>query len=104
MRWLMKKKRQPGWLALGWHADTIDLVHVRRDAGGRPAGDWCASFQKEGSDAVTLARLRKSLKLDQYRCTTLLSSGQYQLQYLDAPAVPANEVKAAVRWRVKDII
>ena len=104
MRWLMKKKRQPGWLAFGWHADTIDLVHVRRGADGKPAVDLCASFRKEGSDAVTLARLRKSLKLDQYHCTTLLSSGQYQLHYLDAPAVPADEVKAAVRWRVKDII
>jgi MSHA biogenesis protein MshI len=64
----------------------------------------CESFRKEGSAAATLTRLRKSLKLDQYRCTTMLASGEYQLHHLDAPAVPAEEVKAAVRWRVKDII
>lgn len=104
MRWLMKKRRQPGWLALGWHADTIDLIHVTRGAGDKPAVELCTSFRKEGSEAVTLARLRKSLKLDQYRCTTLLPSGQYQLHHVEAPAVPADEVKAAVRWRVKDII
>jgi MSHA biogenesis protein MshI len=64
----------------------------------------CASFRKEGSEAATLQRLRRSLKLDTYSCTTLMAGDQYQLHYLDAPAVPAAEVKAAVRWRVKDII
>src|SRR5207253_6487169 len=64
----------------------------------------CESFRKEGSEAATLARLRKSLNLGEYACTTLLPNGHYQLQRLDAPAVPPEEVKAAVRWRVKDII
>jgi hypothetical protein len=50
MRWLMKKRRQPGWLALGWNADAIDLVHVSRDAAGKPAVDLCESFRKEGSE------------------------------------------------------
>lgn len=104
MRWLTTKRRQPGWLALGWHGDSIDLVHVTRGAGRKPAVGLCASFRKEGSEAVTLARLRKSLKLDRYRCTTLLPAHQYQMHYLDAPAVPPAEVKAALRWRVKDII
>jgi MSHA biogenesis protein MshI len=101
---LLKKKRQPGWLALSLNEDHIDLVHVKRTAHGKPEIALCDSYRKEGSDAATLARLRKELKLDQYRCTTLLKSSDYQIHPVDAPNVPAAEMKAAVRWRVKDMI
>ena len=101
---LLKKKRQPGWLALSLNEDHIDLVHLRRTASGKPEIALCDSYRKEGTDAATLARLRKELKLDQYRCTTLLNSEDYQLHQVDAPNVPAAELKNAVRWRVKDII
>jgi MSHA biogenesis protein MshI len=49
-------------------------------------------------------RLRKEFKLDEYRCTTLLKFADYQLHSLDAPNVPAAELKNAVRWRVKDVL
>jgi MSHA biogenesis protein MshI len=104
MSWFKRRSKQPGWLALGLHADRIDLVHVRRTVGGRPEVALCDSFRKEGSDADTLTRLRKELSLEQYRCTTLLASNQYQLHQIDAPPVPAAEVKSALRWRLKDMI
>lgn len=104
MSWLKRRRKQPGWLALGLQADRIDLAHVRRTVGGRPELALCDSFRKEGSDVDTLTRLRKELKLEQYRCTTLLASNQYQLHQIDSPAVPSAELKSAVRWRLKDLI
>jgi MSHA biogenesis protein MshI len=104
MRWFNKIGKQPGWLAFGLHADHIDLVHVKRSTGGRPEVALCDSYRKEGSDADTLARLRKELKLDQFRSTTLLRFTDYQLHQVEAPNVPAAELKTAVRWRVKDVI
>jgi len=104
MGWFIKNKRRPGWLALGWHEDSIDLVHVARGADGKPAVALCESFRTEGSQTFTLKRLRKTHRLDEYRCTTLLPGAQYQLHHLEAPAVPDAELKAAVRWRVKDVI
>src|SRR4051812_4662825 len=100
MNWLTRGKRQPGWLALQLHEDTVDLVHVRNRPGGRPEVALCESFRKEHSDASTLSRLRKELKLHQYHCTTLLPSAHYQLHEVDVPNVPAAETKAAVRWRI----
>ena len=97
-------KKQPGWLAVGLHGDHVDLVHVRRAANGRPEIVLCDSYRTEGSETEALARLRKELKLDQYRCTTLLKFADYQMHSLDAPNVPAAELKNAVRWRVKDVI
>jgi MSHA biogenesis protein MshI len=104
MGWITSKKRQPGWLALLMHHDQVDLVHVKRGANGRPAVLMCDSYRKEESDAATLGRLARELKLDRYRCTTLLERNDYQLHQVDAPNVPAAELKAAVRWRVKDLI
>ena len=99
-----KKKRHSGWLALSLDQDHIDLVHVRRAANGKPEIALCDTYRKEGSDVATLERLRKEFGLDRYHCTTLLKSADYQTHPIDAPNVPAAEMKAAVRWRVKDII
>src|ERR671913_16351 len=71
MGWITSKKRQPGWLALLLHHDQVDLVHVKRGANGRPAVLMCDSYRKEESDAATLTRLARELKLDRYRVTTL---------------------------------
>ena len=101
--WPIKKKQEPGWLAVLLHPDRIDLAHVRRD-GGMPRVTLCESFRKDGSEREALARLRKELHIERYRCTTLLNADEYQLHQVEAPAVPADELKTAVRWRVKDLI
>lgn len=99
-----KRKRQPGWLAIVPAADHIDLAHVRRSATGKPAVVRCDSFRKEGSYTQTLAHLRRELKLEEYRCTTLLKFADYKMHLLDAPNVPVDELKNAVCWRMKDVI
>jgi MSHA biogenesis protein MshI len=103
MGWI-RTKRKPGWLAFRLHEDRVDLVHVQRGTSGRPRVTLCESYRKEGSDTATLVRLSKRLKLRRYRCTTVLGRNHYQLHQLDAPNVPREELKAAVRWRVRDII
>lgn len=37
-------------------------------------------------------------------CTTLLPVGSYQLLVVDAPDVPPEEMRAAIRWRIQDQI
>src|SRR6185503_20873922 len=104
MSWLTRNKRHPGWLALQLHEDRIDLVHCKPGSDGRPQIALCDSFKKEGSPTSTLSRLCKEFKLNRYRCTTLLPVERYQLREIDAPPVPEAEVKAAVRWRIKEMI
>ena len=101
---LFRKNRQPGWLALSLGQDQIDLVHVTRSPQGKPEIAMCDTYRMEGSHAATIARLRKELKLNRYRCTTLLKSDEYQVNQVEAPNVPRAELKGAVRWRVKDMI
>jgi MSHA biogenesis protein MshI len=93
-----------GWLCINLRRDHVDVSHVVVAGKRRPEIARCDSFRREGDDVSTLARLRKELHLDHYRCTTLLKSGDYQFVQVDAPTVPAAEAKNAVRWRMRDMI
>lgn len=100
----MRRSTQPGWLALHVQADRIDIAHVVREAARRPRLASFQSYRKEGSDSEALARLRRSLHLDGYRCTTTLEPEAYQVLQVDAPDVPAEEMKPALKWRIKDLL
>lgn len=89
-------------MAVTLHAQHIALAHVRRD-GAKPVVGLVERVAREaGSDADALARLRRSTGLARYRCTTTLPPGAYQVVQLNPPAVAADEMKAALRWAVKD--
>ena len=55
-------------------------------------------------DAGILEKLRKEIRLERYQCTTLLSPQEYQVLQVDAINVPPGELRAAVRWRIKDLL
>lgn len=104
MAWFSKKKTQPGWMAISNDTDAIRLAHVERPAQGKPKVDrWgiVAQTEAEGAD---LQRAAKEYELGHFRCTTLLHPAEYQLLMVDAPNVPRDELKAAIRWRVKDLL
>jgi MSHA biogenesis protein MshI len=104
MRLFGAKGQNPGWLCINVRPDRVDVSHVVTRGRARPQITRCESFRKAGDDAATLSRLRKELQLDRYRCTTLLKSGDYQMVQVDAPNVPVQEAKSAVRWRIRDLI
>ncbi len=57
-----------------------------------------------GDSPKDVERVARDLGVDRYQCLTLLSPADYQLLLVDAPNVPAAELKTAVRWRVKDML
>ncbi len=97
-------KRKPGWLCINLLPDRVEVSHVLAAGKARPEILLCDSYRKEGDDLATLKRLRRELDLPSYRCTTLLKSSDYQVVQVEAPNVPATELKNAVRWRLKDLI
>jgi MSHA biogenesis protein MshI len=92
------------WLAFAIHADRVEVAQIEHRAIGRPSVRVCDSFAKKGSDAEALKRLRGTLRAKRYACSALLAPGQYQMQLVEAPNVPAPELKAAVRWKLKDLL
>ncbi len=51
-----------------------------------------------------LQRLAAQHQLKQGRCTTLMDESEYTLVLTEAPDVRPEELKTALRWRVKDLI
>lgn len=51
-----------------------------------------------------LEKAGKDLRAATFRLTTPLAAGDYQLLSVDAPNVPADEMKTAIRWRLKDML
>jgi MSHA biogenesis protein MshI len=96
--------KRDGWLSVASRDGVVDLAHIHAGAGGRPEVTLCESFRKEGTEADTYSRLRKQFGLDRYRTTTSLRFGEYQFLQVDPPDVPPEELKEAVRWRIKGMV
>jgi MSHA biogenesis protein MshI len=61
----------------------------------------CASV---GCDAEFIKKQVKSLRLANRPCTTTMNLGEYTILSVEAPDVPLAELRAAVRWQIKDLI
>lgn len=61
-------------------------------------------YQSGAADAATLEQLTREHKAGRDAVHCVLPLGSYQLLLVDLPKVPANEIKSAVRWQIKDLI
>lgn len=104
MAWFSKKKTQPGWMVVSADTDAIRLAHIERPALGKPKVDRWRIVKRDERAGADLQQAAKEHGLDRYRCATLLHPAQYQLLMVDAPSVPRDELRAAIRWRVKDLL
>jgi MSHA biogenesis protein MshI len=86
------------------YRDRIDVARVERRGAGLPVVQLCESYAKKGSDVDTLKSMARALRPARYRCSNMLETADYQMQLVEAPAVPANEVKSAVRWQLKELL
>lgn len=100
-----KARKKDGWLAIVPAGEGVHAAVVRREGAGKPAVLACA-FHPGGIDelAALLTRVGRELHAWQRHCASVLPFGAYQLLSLDAPNVPAAEMKTAVGWRLKDMI
>lgn len=56
------------------------------------------------SQEKALARIATDYGLKRASCTTVLDQSEYSLLLTEAPDVPVDELRAAMRWRIKDLI
>jgi MSHA biogenesis protein MshI len=61
-------------------------------------------WQEGGEHDKQLAQKAKQFSLAKHDCTTVMDLGEYSVLSVDAPDVPPIELRAAVRWQVKDLI
>jgi MSHA biogenesis protein MshI len=103
--WLTKSRQEPGWLAVGIEPETIKFAYVQPVGEGPPfATLWSSVPSAPSGEAGSLQGAVKDYGMARATCTTLLEPADYQILLVEAPNVPADELKAAIRWRIKDLI
>src|SRR5438309_7860952 len=100
---LLPGRAAPGWLAVELGENTVRLAHVRPD-GGRPAVEFAEEREWDAKDPKSLERVTREFGAKRFRCTTLLKPADYQILLVEAPAVKREELKPALRWRIKDML
>jgi len=103
MRLFKSTKKKNGWLAVAIGSDGIAVSAVERVADGKPRVSLAAFFQGP-SGVESVERLAREVQANTRHCATLLSGGEYQVLNVEAPNVPREEMKTALRWRLKDIL
>lgn len=100
---LFKSKSQDaGWLAVGLAEYGVYLAQVNL-SGKMPCVLRCEYHEMgEAVSPATLEKLKREAKLGDPAFTTVLTVGDYQLLMVEAPNVPVEELKTAVRWKIKD--
>ncbi|HKK06901.1 MAG TPA: pilus assembly protein PilM [Gammaproteobacteria bacterium] len=82
------------------------LARVRRDDGRLPHLDLCDWRPLDAPTAApeVVGELVEEHKLEHAPVVTVLEPGTFNLLLVEAPEVDTTELKAAVRWRIKDML
>ncbi|MBH1961841.1 MAG: hypothetical protein I8H82_04460 [Rhodocyclales bacterium] len=102
MLFFPKKNSPTGWLAITQTPSRMDFVHIERTAGNLPRTLLAESIACDTDVTTTLAGLKKSLQLANYKLLALLSTGQYQFILTDVIEGSPDEVREILRWKLKD--
>jgi MSHA biogenesis protein MshI len=103
MRFFRKTKKKDNCLAIAWAGEGITAASVRRSGEALPTVQLARLFAR-AAGAEALEKIGRELQANNYRCLTVLGGREYQMFAVDAPNVPPEELKTAVRWRLKDML
>lgn len=100
-----RAKKSDGWLTFTFLRDGICVGRVQRVRDAKAVVELAAFYADAAAyTSEALERVNKDLRIANFRCSTVLSGGEYQMLTVDAPNVPQDELKTAVRWRLKDML
>ncbi len=100
-----KTRKINGLLALSFDAGGVCAARVTRVPDNKPVVDMAAYFPcKQPLAPEALEKMGRELHASNYACSSLLGARDYQILAVEAPNVQPEELKAAVRWRLKDML
>ncbi|HTE43588.1 MAG TPA: hypothetical protein VK629_22400 [Steroidobacteraceae bacterium] len=85
---------------------SVALAVVRRRTGQRPLVEHCGVHAPEGNESLEQNLRRVVAKLDLSGAAMFAVAGteDYQLVQVESPEVQPAELRAAIRWRLRDVI
>ena len=106
LNFFKKKLKKDARVAVCSDESAISVARIRREKDLPPTLEVCEVQEIENISIrdAEIARLTKIYDLDQYHCLSSLDIGDYNLLLVEAPDVQPEELRAAIRWRVKELI
>jgi MSHA biogenesis protein MshI len=98
--WPWKSSARPESLVVACDADHFAYVHAGADGALRR----CGVEHRGGDTAQEFTRRLRALNLPSRGGFAMLQLSQTQMIQVDAPGVRPEEMKAAARWRIKDLV
>jgi MSHA biogenesis protein MshI len=83
---------------------SLALAVVKREPNGKPVIAHCASYSLEGERGHDLKAAFDKAAAQRLRTCAVVDGDDYQLVQVEAPEVLPSEMRAAIRWRLKDAI
>jgi len=93
--------REAGWTSATFGNKGVYIAQAQY-VGVRPQITHCAFYPAQEINSAVLEKIGKEALPENARLTTLLSANEYQLLMVEAPNVPVDELKTAIRWKIKD--
>jgi len=95
------KSHDASWFAISLGVHGAYLAKIKF-VGKMPSVVRCEYHETGTVSVASLEKLRREANIGDHDVTTLLAPGEYQMLLVEAPNVPADEMKTAVRWKIKD--
>lgn len=83
---------------------SFALAIVRRTGDGKPSIDHCATHAASGDPSPALKAVLDKVRLGRGPICAVIGGDDYQIVQVEAPDVLPAEMRAAIRWRLRDVI
>lgn len=105
MQFFKRKAKSAGRVGLVVNAEQLAIVHVV-DKDGLPFIQQCETWGMDSpiSDPEFITKHIKNMGLDGLQCSAVMNPDQYSIHLVEAPDVEPGELRAAVRWKLKDLL
>jgi MSHA biogenesis protein MshI len=86
--------------------EGIAVAQVRREKDVPPVLEACNYLRRDTdkSEDKQLHAITNQFQLDKVACVSMMDLGTYNLIMIEAPDVQPDELRAAIRWKIKDLI
>lgn len=105
MQFFKKKAKSNSRVGLYISSDQLVVAHMGERDGAPFLLDFeRVALQSEKDVAKVLANTVKTMDIEDKQCSFVLNRRDYNLHLVEAPEVEASELRAAVRWKIKDLL
>lgn len=105
MQFFKKKAKSNSRVGVVVSSDQLAVAHMgERDGAPYLINYRRVALQSEKDSGKALAKLVKSMEIEDKQCSYVLNRKDYNLHLVEAPEVEASELRAAVRWKIKDLL